>query len=76
MEAKIETHLIRSRCFMNQFNIELDWKFTLSLTPSWIIMDRFQTNNTLIYSHGRSYNVACSLIKRLFWFKVQILSIA
>ena len=33
-EAKIENDLIRSRCFMNQFNIELDWKFTLSLTPT------------------------------------------
>ena len=26
--------LICSRSVMNQFNIELDWKFTLSLTPS------------------------------------------
>ena len=33
-EAKIENDLIRSRCFMNQFTIELDWKFTLSLTPT------------------------------------------
>ena len=38
------------------------------------IVDRFQTNNTLIYSHGLSYNVAW--YKHLFWFKVQFLSIA
>ena len=37
------------------------------------IVDRFQTNNTLIYSHGLSYNVAW--YKHL-WFKVQFLSIA
>ena len=38
------------------------------------IVDRFQTNNTLIYSHGLSHNVAW--YKHLFWFKVQFLSIA
>ena len=30
------------------------------------IVDRFQTNNTPIYSHGRLYNVAW--YKHLFWF--------
>ena len=48
---------------MNQFNIELDWKFTLSLSLQRaralnFIVDKFQTNNTLIYTHGLSYNVA------------------
>ena len=33
-EAKIQNDLIRSRSVMNQFNTELDWKFTLSRTPS------------------------------------------
>ena len=52
---------------MNQFNIELDWKFTLSLTPSLayakhLIVDRFQTNNTLICFYGLLHNAA-SLIK-------------
>ena len=42
---------------MNQFNIELDWKFTLSLTPT-LRFHRFQTNNALIYSHGLLYDVA------------------
>ena len=59
---------------VNQFNIELDWKFTLSLQRSralYFIVDRFQTNNTLIYSHGLLYNVAW--YKHLFWFKVQFL---
>ena len=64
---------------MNLFNIELDWKFTLSLSLQRaralnFIVDKFQTNNTLIYSHGLSYNVAW--YKHLFWFKVQFLSIA
>ena len=36
------------------------------------IVDRFQTNNTLIYSHGLLYNVAW--YQHLFWFKVQFLS--
>ena len=46
---------------MNQFNIELDWKFTLSRQRSRalnFIVGKFQTNNTLIYSRGRLYNVA------------------
>ena len=38
------------------------------------IVDRFQTNNTLIYFHALLYNVAW--YKHLFWFKVQVLSIA
>ena len=38
------------------------------------IVDRFHTNNTLIYSHGLLFNVAW--YKHLFWFKVQFLSIA
>ena len=38
------------------------------------IVDMFQTNNTPIYSHGLSYNVA--RYRHLFWFKVQFLSIA
>ena len=49
---------------MNQFNIEVDWKFTRPLTPKLacskpVTVDRFQTNSTLIYSHGLSCN--CSL---------------
>ena len=40
---------------MNQLNIELDRKFTRSLTalpaPN-LNVDKFQTNITLIYSHG------------------------
>ena len=31
-EAKIEKDLMRSWGVMNQFNIELDWNFTHSLT--------------------------------------------
>ena len=38
------------------------------------IVDRFQTNNTLIYSLGLLYNVAW--YKHLLWFKVQFSSIA
>ena len=59
-------------CVMNQFNIELDWKFTLSPTPT--LVDRFRTNNTLIYSHKLLRNVAW--YKHLFWSKVQFLPIA
>ena len=33
-EAKVENDLMRSRGIMNQFNIELDWNFTHSLTLS------------------------------------------
>lgn len=33
-EAKIESDLMCSRGVMNQFNIELDWNFTHSLTLS------------------------------------------
>ena len=33
-EAKIEKDLMRSWGVMNQFNIELDWNFTHSLTLS------------------------------------------
>ena len=58
-EAKVENDLMRSRGIMNQFNIELDWNFTHSLTLSRalnLIVDRFQTNNTLIYSHRLLYN--------------------
>ena len=60
-EAKIENHLIRKRSVMNQFNIEVDWPNSLvhSLHSSRALnltVDRFQTNNTLIYSHGLSYN--------------------
>ena len=44
---------------MNQFSIELDWKFTLSLTHRSralnLIVDSFQTINTLIGSHGLLY---------------------
>ena len=59
--------MIRSRSIMNQFNVAFDWKFTLSLTPS-LIVDRFQTNNTLIYSHGLLYNVAWYKHLHAFWF--------
>ena len=38
------------------------------------IVDRFQTNNTLIHSHWLLYNVAW--YKHLFRYKVQFLSIA
>ena len=65
-------------CFMNQFNINsIGNSLFLSLQRSRalnFIVDRFQTNNTLIYSHGLSYNVAW--YKHLLWFKVQFLSIA
>ena len=66
---------------MNQFNIEHHWKFTRSFTDHSnahvlfkCIVDWFQINNTLIYSHGLLNNVA--RYKHLFWFRVQYLSIA
>ena len=51
---------------MNQFNIEVDWKFTRSLACSKLnlIVDRFQTNITLMNSHGLLYNF--TLIHTLF----------
>ena len=57
--------MIRSRSVrvMNQFNIGLDWKFTLTHSKHRsrslnLIVDRFQTHNMLIYSYGLLYNVA------------------
>ena len=49
---------------MNQFNIEVDWPNSLvhSLHSSRALnltVDRFQTNNTVINSHGLAYS--CSL---------------
>ena len=49
---------------MNQFNIEVDWPNSLvhSLHSSRALnltADRFQTNNTLIYSHGLSTIAVC-----------------
>ena len=57
--------MIRSRSVrvMSQFNIGLEWKFTLTHSMHRsralnLIVDRFQTNNTLIYSYGLLYNEA------------------
>ena len=68
-EAKIENDLIRLRIVMNQFNIELDWKFTRSLTPSLACSKPYRrqvsTSTTLVmYSPGPLYNF--SLIQTLF----------
>ena len=71
-EAKIENHLIRKRSVMNQFNIEVDWPNSLvhSLHSSRALnltVDRFQTNDTLIYSHGLSTIAVCE--QSLFFFR-------
>ena len=57
---------------MNQFNIEVDWPNSLvhSLHSSRALnltADRFQTNNTLIYSHGLSTIAVCE--QSLFFFR-------
>ena len=71
----------RSVRVMNQFNIGLDWKFTLTHSMHRsralnLIVERFHTNNTLIYSYWLLYNVAWYKHLNVFWFKVQFLSIA
>ena len=42
---------------MSQFDIELESVFQRSRALNFIV-DRFQANNTLIYSHRRLYNIA------------------
>ena len=56
---------------MNQFNIEVDWPNSLvhSLHSSRALnltVDRFQTNDTLVYSHGLSTTAVCG--QSLFFF--------
>ena len=57
---------------MNQFNIEVDWPNSLvhSLHSSRALnltLDRFQANDTLIYSHGLSTITVCE--QSLFFFR-------
>ena len=47
---------------------------TPTIACSLLYRGQVSDNNTLIYSHGLSYNVAW--YNHLFWFKVQFLSIA
>ena len=57
---------------MNQFNIEVDWPNSLvhslhSLRALNLTVDRFQTNDTLIYSHGLLTIAVCK--ESLFFFR-------
>ena len=85
-EAKIENDLTFSESFMNHSNIELDWKFTLSLTPYLSMISIFLFNSlpyaddtTAYASHTDISALELSLNKDLenlsSWFPSNYLSV-